>query len=100
MELRQRHQRALDPRGEPVCLLTPEQASSRRAPISRVLDADEFEPTPNGYSIRLRRSDASWLLANEFVDEEAVCCPSMTFDVAEEQHAVVVRATFEGLARS
>jgi hypothetical protein len=72
----------------------------RRAPINRILDVGEFKAARNGYSIRLPRGDASWSLANQFVDEEARCCPSMTFDVAEEQDAVVAHAAFEGLARS
>ncbi len=97
---RRRHQDARDPRAESICLLTPERASRRRAPIDRVLDAGSFELAPNGYRIRLPRSDASWLLANQFVDEEPSCCPSLSLDVAEEPDAIVVRAEFEGLARA
>ncbi len=98
--LRRRHLSARDATVDSICFLTPEQVAQRRVPINRLLDVGAFEPAPYGYSIHLPRSDASWSLANQFVDEESVCCPSMTFDVVEEQGAVAVRAVFEGLAAS
>lgn len=76
-----------------VCLLSSERASQREAPISRLIEQAEFSPHPAGYTIRLLSSDAMWTLANRFVEEEAECCPAMTFEVEERTTVVLIRAS-------
>ena len=83
-----------DPGGEPVCLLTQEQARARLVPIDRLLALGTFEPRAAGYEIRLPPGEEYWVLANDFAEEEAACCASLTLAVEERGDATVVTATF------
>ena len=40
------------------------------------------------------RATSIWTLANDFADEEAACCASLTLEVDERDDATVVAATF------
>lgn len=83
-----------DPGGEPVCLLTPAVARSRAAPIDHLLAHGSFESIESGYRIRLPGGGGSWGLANQFADEEALCCPALRLEVEERRGSVVLTATF------
>ena len=83
-----------DPGGEPVCLLTQEDARARRVPIDRLLALGTIKPKEAGYEIRLPRGEENWTLANEFAEEEAACCASLGLEVEERDGATVVTATF------
>jgi len=91
---RRRHNEPTDPGGEPVCLLTPEGALSRRVPIDRLLTRGTLSVQGSRYEITLPAGEESWALANQFADEEATCCASLTFDLEESDAAVVLRASF------
>lgn len=86
---------ASDPGGEPICLLTPDAARRRHVPVNRLLEEGTLEPLESGYLIRLPAGERTWVLANEFAEEEADCCAALTLEVAEGDDAVVVSATFE-----
>lgn len=91
---RVRHIEPVDPGGEPVCLLTPEGARSRRVPIDRLLVHGILDPTGAGYEIRLPPGEEYWALANEFAVEEAGCCASLALDIEERDTGIVLRASF------
>lgn len=91
--IRTRHIRPAAPGENLVCSLTPERASQRDAPISRLMEEAELSPHPTGYAIRLAGGEAMWTLANRFVEEEAECCPAMTFEVEERKTMIVIRAS-------
>ena len=94
---RRRQLSGVDASAGPVCLLTATQAARRGAPIDLVLEHGEFHGIPNGYEIRLQRDDASWLMANRFIDEEAACCPAMDFDIVEHDDSLVLHASFAAM---
>lgn len=91
---RVRHIEPIDPGGEPVCLLTPEVARSRRVPIDRLLTHGTFEPSESGYEVRLPPGEEYWTLANEFAEEEAACCAALGLDIEEQDAGIVLRASF------
>lgn len=82
------------PGGEPVCLLTPEAARSRRVPIDRLLTHGTFELREAGYEISLPPGGTSWALANEFAEEEAKCCAALAIEIEERDDRIVVHASF------
>ncbi|MCC6238080.1 MAG: hypothetical protein IT299_10985 [Dehalococcoidia bacterium] len=63
-------------------------------PIDRLLEDGAFSAAATGYEVRLPRDEEHWLLANEFAEEEAVCCPSLGLQVEERDEEIVVRAAF------
>jgi hypothetical protein len=95
-EPRARRIEPVDPGGEAVCSLTGEGAHGRRAPIDVVLQGAQYWPESSGYTIRLPRGEQQWVLALQFIEEEAACCPAFTFEAAELDDAIVVRATLSG----
>ena len=83
---------ASDPRGEPVCRLTPDQAHDRIVPIDRLLVQGQFRVTELGYELRLPSGDGPWKMATRYLAEEAECCPSMSFEAREVADGIVLRA--------
>ena len=94
MAIRRRRVEPVEPEGEPVCLLTAAAAHERRVPIDRLLQQGSFEPIERGYEVRLQADQGHWALANQFVDEEAVCCRSFAFELEEDDQTVTLRATY------
>ncbi len=83
---------ATDPGGEPICTLTPGAAAARSAPIDRLIARGRLDVLGDGYEIRLARDERAWRMAEQFIEEEAACCPAFAFEAAEEGDTVVVRA--------
>lgn len=84
----------VEPGGEPVCLLTPGAARSRRVPIDRLLTHGTFEPSEAGYEVWLPPGEEYWTLANDFAEEEARCCAALAIEIEEQDSGIVLRASF------
>ena len=81
-----------NPNADPICTLDRETALARREPPDKFLDqAYEQTSTTTGIEYRFHQTDGLWERAHTFIEEEAVCCPFLAFEVTEQERTLLLR---------
>jgi hypothetical protein len=70
----------------PACTLAPDALTQRLAEIRSLLDGDSLsaEPTPDGVTVRFKKTDATLAAVKRLIAAERECCSFLGFDLSEE----------------
>lgn len=82
----------VDPGADPTCRLERPDAEQRLQTMDMLIQrASNVEPLPTGMELRLLDSTEEREKLEQFIEEEAACCPWLAFEIWIEGSEAVLR---------